>query len=285
MKNMAWLSGLEAWSQLVVRHNPYTKGNAITKLTETLRWDSGAESEFHDKLGSRLQQCLPSEHRKHCLKHVRFKADKLDTNKKFKKRAVDNVVNQSTGPVPMDVGALLKGKGKLDGQQQRVQRKPRTRPRTTRATARRRAKVTRRHNQGTLKANCRYMLEMGSQVEGLLATRKGSAGEQGERGRRQGRTPNFDRSRKQHSTQPRDLFKHSDSSVRTHHGAKCPTMLRRAGFFTLEAGRYPGLQGDDWPDSWWRCGRDDDRRHGTDDSWVYCTSLGRQWKHRAGVVS
>ena len=42
MRNVAAQNGFDAWRQLSVRYNSYTKGRAITMLTEVLRWEFGA---------------------------------------------------------------------------------------------------------------------------------------------------------------------------------------------------------------------------------------------------
>ena len=115
-----------------MRYNSYTKGRAITMVTEVLRWEFGARenSKTNSQSGNQslrsgranpkkrvpdsvksavLGECAP----RAVSEHVRVNADKLDGQ--IKRCAVDCVVSKNTGPTPMEVGALVKGKEKCKG--------------------------------------------------------------------------------------------------------------------------------------------------------------------------
>ena len=128
MKNVQAQNGLEAWRQLSVRYNPYTKGRSIAKLTEILSWNFGGESEFQDKftewesvveewesysqelLADSIKSAVLAERApKVAAEQVRLNSDKLDTYKKIRQCAIDYVVSKNTGPMPMEVNALNKG--------------------------------------------------------------------------------------------------------------------------------------------------------------------------------
>ena len=132
MRNVAAQNGFDAWRQLSVRYNSYTKGRAITMLTEVLRWEFGALKKFQDKLTewesiievweSQSQERVPDSVTSAVLaeyapqavsEHARVNADNLDGQ--IMRCAVDCVVSKNTGPTPMEVCALVKGKEKCKG--------------------------------------------------------------------------------------------------------------------------------------------------------------------------
>ena len=64
-------------------------------------------------MGKLLKSAVLAERAPEALsEHVRLKTDKLDTFKKTEQCTVDYVVSKNTGTVPIDAGALMKGKGK-----------------------------------------------------------------------------------------------------------------------------------------------------------------------------
>ena len=186
--------------------------------------------------------------------NFRLNADKLDTCKKIKQCADDFVVSKNTGPVFVDVGALMEGNRERQGQQPRRQRKQgqghARRQGQGRTTARRGAKVRRCHNQCALKATAVHVRKWVHKSKGLWQRRRGQhwnkvhavegKGEQPTstevanstalpQDRREDRNrPKVHRRGGRHH--PLDRFKHSDRPVQTCHGAKCPVLLRMARF-------------------------------------------------------
>ena len=112
-----------------MRYNPYTKGRAIAKLTEVLRLAFRSENEFQNNFAewesifeesaNESQKRVPDSLKSTVLaesapkavsEHIRLKADK-----RIKQCALDCVVSKNTGPTPMEVGVLTKGKDKGKG--------------------------------------------------------------------------------------------------------------------------------------------------------------------------
>ena len=166
-------------------------------------WESQSQERVPDSVKSAvLAECAPQA----VSEHARVSADKLDGQ--IKRCAVDCVVSKNTGPTPMEVGALVKGKEKRQRQRQHMRPRPR---RWTQQGQRRRQRREHRHRQRQqrrqsllegqdqlvprMKSRIRWvlrqLLEVRSQVERLLATWKGPTRRQSQRDRWQWVTIEF----------------------------------------------------------------------------------------------
>ena len=122
MKNIASqrLRGVETAGRAVQSERTsqkYCDGSLVQKANSKTR--SRNEGSIIEKREDSSQERVPDSIKsavlaerapKALFEHVRLIADKLDTNIKIKQCAIDHVVSKNTGPVPMNVRALMKGK-------------------------------------------------------------------------------------------------------------------------------------------------------------------------------
>ena len=128
MKSISAQNGSEVWRHLSVSYNSYTNGKANTKFTEHLRLKFRPENEFQDKLAEReliikeseneSQERVPFSQVSKCSRKVRRRQCRntfasthetcLTPTGRSSSVQQTFLVSKTTGPTPMEVGALVK---------------------------------------------------------------------------------------------------------------------------------------------------------------------------------
>ena len=251
-------------------HRKYCDGSLAQKARSTTSSPGGSRSSRSGKAfrknGCRTrssQQYLPSEHREALSEHVGLYADKLDSCKKNKQCAIDSVI-KNTGLVPMHVGALMKdngrGKASKGGKGNKGSGKVRSRRHNRRGSAKqaqcreRRSRSTRSSERPRCWRSANYE-DFASKFTAHVAQQDEAPADELEKFEKpdvppaphSSLTPEImetskkvqDRTKDNSPDRthcrvgrhrPQDRLKHSDRSVRIRHGARCPLMLRTAGF-------------------------------------------------------